>query len=403
MEPVVLDEYESTIVPLSVEEVAGLQALAGPRLSITAADAPGQWVIRATAHVGTVVFRTVRVLIRPKVSNANLFHLLEAGGDALGVRPEAFEYERTSDLVPSFATFFVRVVETALGRGVHRAYEERDEALFALRGRIAMAAQQRRLGLPLPAACRFDEYTADVALNRIIKAAAERLRRLRGVTSTTRAALGSILGRLEAVSPLCGSELRAPTVFNRLNMHYRSAERLARMVLQGSSLLDLVGDAEAGAFLVNMNALFEEFVEARLRGYLLGRLQVLGQATRWLDSGHRVVRIVPDLVFTGADSVLYVGDAKYKLLVDEQGGRNTDYYQLLAYTTALDLREGVLVYCHDDGIAPQPIVVEHAGTQLFVRGVRLDGTPAEVDGQPRDLADWLVGRCAKGVETSLSA
>jgi 5-methylcytosine-specific restriction enzyme subunit McrC len=403
MEPIVLDEYESAVVPLSVEEVAGLRALAGLRLSITAADTPGEWVIRATAHVGTVVFGAVRVLIRPKVSNANLFHLLEAGGDALSVRPETFEYDRTGDLVPSFATFFARVAETALGRGVHRAYEEREEPLLALRGRIAVTAQQRQLGLPLPVACRFDEYTADVPLNRVVKAATERLRRLRGVTSTTRSALASILGRLEEVSPLHGPELRTATVFNRLNMHYQSAERLARMVLQGSSLLDLVGDAEAGAFLVNMNVLFEEFVEARLRDYLLGRLRVEGQAKHWLDSGHRVVRIVPDLVFTRGGPPLYVGDTKYKLLVDEERGRNPDYYQLLAYTTALDVHEGVLIYCHDDGVAPQPIVVEHTGTRLFVRGVRLDGTPAELDGQLRDLADWLAERCTTRLEASLSA
>lgn len=402
-EPIVLDEYESAVVRLSVEEVAGLRALAGPRLSINAADTPGEWVIKATANVGTVVLGAVRVLIRPKVSNANLFHLLEASGDALNVRPEAFEYDRTGDLVPSFATFFARVAETALGRGVHRAYEQREEPLLALRGRIAVAAQQRRLGLPLPVACRFDEYTADVPLNRIVKAATERLRRLRGVTSTTRTALASILGQLEEVSPMRGAELRTATVFNRLNMHYRSAERLARMVLQGSSLLDLVGDAEAGAFLVNMNALFEEFVEARLRDYLLGRLQVEGQTKRWLDSGRHVVQIVPDLVFTRGGPPLYVGDTKYKLLMDDERGRNPDYYQLLAYTTALDVREGVLIYCHDDGIAPQPIVVEHADTRLFVRGVRLDGTPAELDGQLRDLADWLVARCATRVQTPLSA
>lgn len=403
MDPIVLDEYESSVVALSTEEVAGLRALTGTRLSITAADTPGEWVIRATAHVGTVVLGGVRILIRPKVSNANLFHLLEAGGDALSVRPEAFEYDRTSDLVPSFATFFARVAEAALGRGVHRAYEEREEPLVALRGRVATAAVQRQLGLSVPVTCRFDDYTADVVLNRIIKAATDRLRRLRGVTSTTRAALASILVRLEEVSPLQGLELRTATRFNRLNMHYRAAERLARMVLQGSSLMDLVGDAEAGAFLVNMNALFEEFVEARLREYLLGRMQVEGQAKRWLDTGHRVVQIVPDLIFSRGGPPLYVGDTKYKLLVDEDRGRNPDYYQLLAYTTALDVHEGVLIYCHDDGIAPQPIVVENTGTRLFVRGIRLDGTPAEVDGQLRDLADWVVERCPTPVETSLSA
>lgn len=403
IDPIVLDEYESAVTPLTVDEVAALRRLVGSRLSVTASDNPGEWVIKATAYVGTVVIGAVRVLVRPKVANANLFHLLEAGGQALDVRPEAFEYDRTGDLVPSFATFFARVAETALARGVHRAYDEREGALLAVRGRIAVAAQQRQLGLPLPIACRFDEYTGDVPLNRIVKAAAERLSRLRAVTSTTRSALAAILARFEEVSSLQGPELRTPTIFNRLNLHYRSVERLARMVLDSTSPLDVVGDTEAGAFLINMNSVFEEFVEARLREYLAGELQVEGQGTRWMDSGHRVVQLVPDLIFRRGSQPVYVGDTKYKLLVEEEKGRNPDYYQLLAYTTALDVPEGVLVYCHDDGSAPRSIIVEHVGTQLFMRGIRLDGTPTDLDNQLRDLADWIVQRCAVPANEALSA
>src|SRR5689334_3622999 len=81
MEPIVLDEYESAVAPLTAHEVADLRALAGRKLTVNASDTPGEWVITATAHVGTVVLGRVKVLIRPKVSNANLFHLLEAGGE----------------------------------------------------------------------------------------------------------------------------------------------------------------------------------------------------------------------------------------------------------------------------------------------------------------------------------
>jgi 5-methylcytosine-specific restriction enzyme subunit McrC len=100
------------------------------------------------------------------------------------------------------------------------------------------------------------------------------------------------------------------------------------------------------------------------------------------------------LIFTRDRHVLFVGDTKYKLIADEEKGRNQDYYQLLTYTTALDVPEGVLVYCHDDGIAPAPIVVEHIGTRLFVRGIKLDGAPSDVDYQLRDLARWIAQRCA---------
>ena len=42
-----------------------------------------------------------------------------------------------------------------------------------------------------------------------------------------------------------------------------------------------------------------------------------------------------------------MADIKYKLTDDTAAGRNADYYQLLAYTTALNLPEGVLIYCLD--------------------------------------------------------
>jgi 5-methylcytosine-specific restriction enzyme subunit McrC len=402
-DPIVLYEYDRALARLDFDQVKTLRGLAGTRLSITAADDPGFWIIRANSYVGTVVAGGVRLLVRPKVSDANLFHLLEAGGQALEVRPEVFEYERTNDLGPSFATFFARVAETALGRGVHRAYEEREEPLVAIRGRVLVEAQQRQLGLPLPIACRYDEYTADIPLNRIVKAATDRLSRLRGVTSTTRSALASVLVRLEEVSPLLGPELQTPTLFTRMNDHYRPVERLARMVLHGTSLRDLAGDAEAGSFLVDMNAVFEEFVEARLRDYLRGQLQVKGQQTRWLDSGRRVVRLVPDLMFVRGGSPVYVGDTKYKLLSDDGKGRNPDYYQLLAYTTALGLPEGVLIYCHDDGSAPQSIVVQNVNTRLSTAAIRLDSTPVAIETQLCSLANSILQRTTTRSKDSATA
>ena len=104
-----------------------------------------------------------------------------------------------------------------------------------------------------------------------------------------------------------------------------------------------------------------------------------------------MVELVPDLIFRRAGRTLFVGDTKYKLLADEEKGRNPDYYQLLSYTTALNVPEGLLVYRHDDGTPPHSIVVEHVGTRLFVKGIRLEGTPRDVDAQLRTLADWIRG------------
>ena len=47
---------------------------------------------------------------------------------------------------------------------------------------------------------------------------------------------------------------------------------------------------------------------------------------------------------------MFVGDAKYKNIADG-GVRNADLYQLLAYTTALNLPGGLLVYAKGEADA----------------------------------------------------
>jgi 5-methylcytosine-specific restriction enzyme subunit McrC len=317
--PLVLSEYGEGLVELNAEQERTLRRFARNRLTILPGDEPNRWRVRASSYVGTVVTPDVRILIVPKVPIANLFHLLEAGGRPLDVGAEVFDYQRTRDLVPSFATFYARHLEIALGRGIARAYLECEERLAGVRGRVNLPAQQRLAGLPLPIECRFDEYTADIPLNRILRGAVIRLLQLPGVTITTRLALQQLAGRLEEATMVTTSDMRSDTRFTRLNEHCRSAERLARIILGSSGILDAVGSAGAAVFLVDMNKVFEEFVESRLRRYLAGRLVTHGQWPDRLDI-EGSVRIKPDLVFESlAREVAYVADSKYKVTADGFG------------------------------------------------------------------------------------
>jgi 5-methylcytosine-specific restriction enzyme subunit McrC len=362
---------------------------------ITPADTSKSWHVKASSYVGTVVTPDVQIIVVPKVPTANLFHLLEAGGTALQVGAEIFDYEHTKDLVPSFASFFTRHLEIALSKGVPRDYRAYEERVVGIRGRVNLAAQQRLAGLAIPIECQFDDYTADVPINRILRGAITRFRSLPGVTITTRQALQQLDSRFEEASMVTPSDLRNETVFTRLNQHCRPAERLARMVLAGSSLLDIAGSAGAGVFMIDMNRVFEEFVESRLRRYLAGRLIVHGQWGDVLDAAG-CIHIRPDLVFASGNKELrYVADSKYKVTADGVG-RESDYYQLLAYTTSLNLPEGLLVYCQHDGSAlPHEIQVRNLATRLRTWSVLLDGTIADLEGELRRLADHIVSRVTR--------
>ena len=392
--PLVLTEYGTGEVELTPVQERTLRHLARGRLTILPGDSANRWLVKASSYVGTIVTPQVRILITPKVATANLFYLLEASGRSLDVGAAVFDYEQAKDLIPSFATFFAHHLETALARGMPRAYSERQERLAGVRGRVDLPALRRMAGLPLPTECRFDEYTANIPLNRILCGAAIRLLRLPGVTITTRQALRRLAARLGEAGPPTAADLRSETVFTRLNEHCRPAERLARMVLGDSTLLDATGAAGAAVFLIDMNRAFEEFVAARLHRYLSGQLLVHSQKPDRLDTAGRV-RIKPDLIFEHSPgTAAYVADSKYKITSDGFG-READYYQILAYASALQVREGLLIYCQHDGNPPaQQINVRNLGTRLATWSLRLDRTPSHVEQELQALAQHIGNRAS---------
>lgn len=273
------------------------------------------------------------------------------------------------------------------------------QRLVALRGRIDLAAQFTRTGVAVPVACRYDNYTADIAENRYLRAAVRLALRVPLVPAQDRRRLMQQLVALDDVAdvPVQPDDLDRITV-TRLNTHYEPALRLARLLLENLTLVDQRGRTTASSFIVDMNRLFERFVTERLRRALRGRLEVRAQSLVHLSEG-RQVPMNPDVEFRHRGTTVLVGDIKYKLTADAHA-RNADYYQLLAYTTALDLPEGVLIYCLADGGSPESsVTVRHAGKVLHTRALDLTGSPAEVDTEVEALADWIAER-ARAMSTA---
>jgi 5-methylcytosine-specific restriction enzyme subunit McrC len=388
---ITLREYEEKPVSLSTEAVRALRRLPPGRLSVGPTDLAGTWNVKATSYVGTVTVPGCRIIVRPKVPIANVFHMLEAGGKSLDLDTSSFDYETASDLTSAFGTFYARVLERIVSRGLPRRYIPCEDRLFGIRGRVDLRSQIRSVGLALPVSCQFDEYTADTQLNRIMKAAARRLLTLRDLADGTRRDLSGLIAWMDDVGAVQGVDVRAPTRFTRLDEHCTNADQLARLVLEDSSILDEAGSTGASAFLIDMNKVFESFVESRLRRYLSGRLMVLGQRHQSLDEAGDI-SIIPDLVFADrTDRIVFVADAKYK--VSATGfGREGDYYQMLAYCTSLGLAKGLLIYCLADGQAPSRVIrVRNSGIEILTWAVRLDGSPANIEREMQDLAHAIAG------------
>jgi hypothetical protein len=74
-------------------------------------------------------------------------------------------------------------------------------------------------------------------------------------------------------------------------------------------------------------------------------------------------------------------------------GRDVDCYQILAYASALNVPEGMLIYCQRDGsVPPREIEVGRLRTRLVTWALGLSGTPNGVEHRLRELAGQIANR-----------
>ncbi|MFJ5225116.1 McrC family protein [Streptomyces sp. NPDC088400] len=394
-----VEHAPGTSVPLP--DAVG-RAIAASRIVDAAPDAyaPGRWVLRAGSKVGAVRVDVpdsapVTVRITPKVPVARLFFLLGYSLDPRGWRDGEVEVAEHRDLLPALAHAVERQVDRALKPGLLQGYLATEDSSLVVRGRVREAEQiRRRFGAALPVEIAYDEFTTDIAENRILRAAVDRLLRLPGVPRDVRRRLLHQRSRLVGVTPLVrGQELPAwhPT---RLNSRYHQALHLARAVLDGSSAEHTAGGLRVDGFLFNMNKLFEDFVTLALREEFRGGDHLVRlQDSHHLDEAARI-RMKPDLVVygSGGRTPRAVVDAKYKA-EKRDGYPDADLYQMLAYCTALGLPRGHLVYAK--GNAPHTAHrVRYAGIFIHQHALDLDQRPPLLLNDIRAIArQVIVGPC----------
>ncbi len=344
----------------------------------------GQWEVAATSKVGVAAVAGVTIWIRPKVDIRRILFLLGYAKNP-GWRDDTVELAPVADLVPALAQAFVDQAERAIERGLLQGYVETNDSLTVLRGRLREQDQLRqRFGIALPLLVRFDDHTVDIAENQLIRAAAELLLRVPGVTARTRGRLRGLRQVLADVTPhVRGTPLPrwSPT---RLNGRYHVAIWLAELILHGNAVDHAPGDVRLGGFLVDMAKVYEDFLTAALvEAFRSHGGRCRAQDRHHLDVNDRIA-MKPDLVWYLDGRPAAVIDAKYKA-EKPAGFPDADLYQMLAYCTALELPDGHLVYAKGNA-AEVTHEVRHAGVTIHAHTVDLSRSPADLLGQVADLA-----------------
>ena len=349
-----------------------------PWVGIT--PAPGteaHYLLKPEAVVGAFELGDLSVLIRPKLDIPKLiFIACYAMGEFKLHEGERFRFAEAETLPDAMALSLSVAARRAFERGLLHGYRTEEGSLFTVRGRIRMGDQiRRRFSMPFPVEVQYDEFTEDIVANRLVKAAAWQLGRMRLRSPRARDGLREVAARLGNVSLVEFPPRDVPEVrFDRLNERYREVVTLSRLVLRRRLFESGRGGVSAPGFHLDMNVVFQRFVTRALR-------EALGVSDRTLRSddalgrSHRIslaedgrIRLKPDLSWWDGPRCTFVGDAKYKHI--KTNVPNADLYQLLAYATALDLPGGLLIYAKGER-RPASYRVRHAGKCLEIAEVDL--------------------------------
>ncbi|NEE01148.1 McrC family protein [Phytoactinopolyspora halotolerans] len=339
------------------------------------------WRLIPGDRVGALRFGEFQVIVQPKIGPRNLLFLLGYAADP-GFRAEDVGGVEQTDMLPVVAEFLARQTEHAIRSGILQGYVTYDDSLMLVRGRIRTADHMsKRAGMTLPVEVTYDEYSVDIAENRILRSAIRRMLAVPRLDASVRRRLSHADGRLDGVVPITPGQSPPAWLPSRLNERYKPALRIAEIVLRHLSATIGPGEVPVASFVVNMAKVFEDFVTVALQEAAAEHRGLMApQYPVDLARGGGVT-MRPDVVHVVNGEPQAVFDAKYKIERDDRGVPNADIYQMLAYCTALQLRRGYLVYAKG---AAAPVVHEIVNTDPSVEVVQY---PLDLSGSPQQILD----------------
>jgi 5-methylcytosine-specific restriction enzyme subunit McrC len=353
---------------------------------------------QATQHVGVFRFRDRTIQVLPKIyrtkkqnealrvreATKNLLHLLEIAGD-LTIREQGIAslLRRDMDWFEILTRLFAMHLREEWQRGATRGYQCMEDDLPTLKGTWRIAEQIRRPLRDHLLAVAFDEFTADIPLNRVFRFVVERLWNITR-NSENRQILGELRHWLDEVTllPAMPASAASPALLSRLNRRLEPLLNLARVFLDDGTMQMATGDLSTFAFVFDMNRVFEGFLVNFIRRHGkdilppdLWECDLLPQtrgASRYLarTQGKPVYWLKPDLAVRCGQTFPLLIDAKYKRVTSAGSVVDVgedDFYQMFAYAHRYECPRVVMLFPQTADMADALLcnfALEHTGEKL---------------------------------------
>ncbi|MGB1763971.1 McrC family protein [Alloalcanivorax xenomutans] len=296
----------------------------------------------------------------PEQQRTTLIEMLDIAGDIEGLSSQKAGLATSSHrLLDVFIRHFLKLLEVQLQQGLLRDYQDVEDTLDQVRGRIDLIRQQREnLFKPQRLACRFNELVVDIPINRLLHSALLCIAELTS-SPVLRQHIQGMRMRFAGIGVINkGDYLPQSEDLNRMQGRYTSVVELARLFIAKQYLDARAGQQQVYSLLFDMNQLFERFVAAKLRpvarriGLRLreqGPRKYLGEDST--GKGRLLMR--PDIsLINTLNRPVVILDTKWKILDTKTPLSSlspADLYQLSAYASTYRCSEVMLLYPEQDG------------------------------------------------------
>lgn len=385
--PVILEEQQTYNGKDCGEILASLQAN-----SIELVGLPDEYMgepkylgispdLEASYFVGAawLIKDNLPVIVRPKVHNVDIAEMLiqalsissdeEAGYFSKCYKisfnePTIETEEEQSELTPILVIHYISLLENLVKHGLKRDYVTITENLKGkVKGHLLFNAQLRQNIIPKREdrnVCRYQVYTTDIPVNRLLKKAllfADRMLQVylhhHRQYGKLRMRINKLAATFEGVSDDIEISRVKGLASNKLFRHYADATRVAKEILRRYDYsLSNVSSAlhKTPPFWIDMSRLFEMYVLSLLK-------QAYGSDIEFQVQGNKQVA---DYVHNGEGLVIdakykqwYAGGDVNKKMVDdirEISGNARDYSIIRNFPNPKEEPECVIIYPEDSGL-----------------------------------------------------
>jgi 5-methylcytosine-specific restriction enzyme subunit McrC len=316
--------------------------------------------------------------------------------DYANIQSENFDY--VHDM---FAAILVKGIAGQLKRGLHREYIEQEDKLSSLKGKIAVTESIRlKIRRDNRLACRYDDLSENVYMNRILKSAALMLAQSEEVKQENRKALKKSLRCFPEIEEINPSAIDWRILnYNRNNAAYRMLMNVCRLALQNLLPSENPGNQKLAVF--DDDQVFSKLYEKFLLEYYKKHFPQYNPASRqikWDSEGtvERLPRMYSDVTLVSNSKKLIIEAKYYSRMMqtyrDAVTVRSAHLYQIYAYVRnenkdSADQGQvtGALLYAKtDESVIPNDEYIL-GGNRFIIKTLDLNTPFNEIDRQLRAL------------------